>query len=349
MASGSARDTGAELSARLGTVADAHRLKRIAALDPATYQRHLIHGANRAWAETNCYTDVVIELLHGLGHEPIAALPFTLAIDFEGDQWTFFKFPHADLFELFGFDIQELAVWRPLAEHVAEQVGAGRPVLVELDSYFLPDTAGTAYQLAHVKSTVAVNEIDIERRHLGYFHNQGYYAVEGADFADVFQLDGLVHERMLPPYVEYVKPRPGFVEPTGRDLSDASLGILKKHLARVPRANPFARFKARFTQDLEWLLNADIERFHVYSFATLRQYGACYELSETYLRWLGGHGLDKLDVATQAFQQISQTAKAFQFQLARSIARKKPLELAPLDAMAGHWDLAMTQLQSRFG
>ena len=47
----------------------------------------------RAWAETNCYVDLWVELLHALGHDPIAALPFTLAIDFEGDQWTFFKFP----------------------------------------------------------------------------------------------------------------------------------------------------------------------------------------------------------------------------------------------------------------
>jgi hypothetical protein len=324
-------------------------LKRIAPLDPKTYQRHLIHGQNRAWAETNCYTDVVIELLHGLGHEPIAALPFTLTIDFEGDQWTFFKFPQVDLFELYGFDIQELAVWRPLGEHIAEQVGAGRPVLVELDSYFLPDTAGTAYKLAHVKSTVAVNEIDIGARHMGYFHNQSYYALDGVDFADALQIDGPVHERMLPPYIEYIKPRAGFTAPTGSALVDVSLGILKKHLARIPRENPFTRFKERFSADLGWLLDADIDQFHAYSFATLRQYGACYELSETYLRWLAEQGVDKLDTATNAYQQISQTAKAFQFQLARSMARKKPLDVAPLDAMGAQWDLAVTHLQDRFG
>ena len=66
-------------------------LKRIRELDPATYERHLIHGEGRTWAETNCYVDVLVELLHGLGFEPLASLPFTLRIDFEGDQWTFFK------------------------------------------------------------------------------------------------------------------------------------------------------------------------------------------------------------------------------------------------------------------
>ena len=324
-------------------------MKRIAALDPATYQRHSIHGANRAWAETNCYADVVIELLHGLGHEPIAALPFTFAIDFEGDQWTFFKFPHADLYELYGFDIQELAVWRALVDHITEQVAAGRPVLVELDSYFLPDTAGTAYKLAHVKSTVAVNEIDTQKRHLGYFHNQGYHALDGADFSDVFQLDGLVHERMLPPYVEYVKVRSGFVPLAAGTLLEVSLELLKKHLARVPHENPFTHFKTRFAADLEWLLQADIESFHAYSFATLRQYGACYELSETYLRWLGERGVDRLDRAAGAFQQISQTAKAFQFQLARSVARKRTLDLSPLDAMAAQWELGIAELRPRLG
>jgi len=43
----------------------------------------------------------------------------------------------------------------------ALQVIRGRLSLVEVDSFSLPDTAGTAYRSAHVKTTVAVNEIDI--------------------------------------------------------------------------------------------------------------------------------------------------------------------------------------------
>ncbi|MEJ2441234.1 MAG: DUF1839 family protein [Gammaproteobacteria bacterium] len=165
-------------------------MKQIIALDPDNYQRHLIHGKDRTWIETNCYADVLIELLHAMGYEPIAALPFTLAIDFEGDQWTFFKFPLGDLYELYGLDVQELAIWKPLITHIEEQVGMGRPVLVELDSYFLPDTAGTAYQREHVKSTVAIVEIDVDKQHLGYFHGQGYYHLDGEDFLNVFRLKG---------------------------------------------------------------------------------------------------------------------------------------------------------------
>src|SRR3954471_17599329 len=161
--------------------------KQVFSLDPQNYSRHAIHATERKWAETNCYVDVWVELLHAWGFEPVAALPFTLALDFEGDQWTFFKFPHGDLSQLYGLDVQELAIWRPLVRHVEEQVTRGRPVLVELDSFYLPDTAGTAYRREHVKSTVAVNALDTAEQRLGYFHGQGYYQLHGADFVNVFR------------------------------------------------------------------------------------------------------------------------------------------------------------------
>ena len=323
------------------------RRRQVAAIDPATFPRHRLHTAERDWAETNCYTDVMVELLHALGHEPMAMLAYTLTIDFEGDQWTFFKPPLADLDRLYGMDVQELAIWRSIPAQLEEQVALGRPVLIELDSFYLPDTAGTTYRRVHQKSGVAVNAIDVERGYLGYFHNQGYYALEGDDYREMFLLDGPVHERLLPPYVEYVKWRPGFAAPRGAALVEASLGLLAAHVERLPRANPFPRFKERFAADLEWLLRADIEQFHKYSFATLRQYGACFELGETYLRWLGVQGVEGLVGPADALERLSQTAKAFQFQLARSMARRKPLDLSPLDAMAADWDRAASELRDR--
>lgn len=323
-------------------------MKRVVDLDHATYKPHALHGADRLWTETNCYSDVIIELLHGLGHEPLAALAFTLAIDYEGDQWTFFKFPDADLLELYGLDIQELAVWRPLVEHISDQVAAGRPVLVELDSYFLPDTVGSAYKLAHVKTTVAVNEIDIEKQRMGYFHSSSYYAMDGADFADIFQLGGLVHERMLPPYIELVKPRSPARDP-GQTQVDCSLGLLRKHLAQVPAENPFGRFKAVLDRDLEWLMSSGIDTFHTYSFANLRQYGACYELAATYLNWLSANGVEGVNDASAAYLRIAEAAKNLQFQLARSMARKRVLDTSPLLKMGDDWQLATSSLKIRFG
>jgi hypothetical protein len=322
---------------------------RIAPLQAANYQRHAVHAEDRIWPETNCYTDLLIEQLHGLGFEPLAMLAYTLAIDFEGDQWTFFKPVHAELYDLYGFDVQELNIWRRLLDNVVEQVAAGNPVLVEVDSWYLPDTAGSAYKRARTKSTIGVNAIDLAARRMGYFHNAGYYELEGDDFEELWSLKGLAHERILPPYVEYMKRRQGYTPPRGEALVEMARPLLHRHLAQAPRDNPFPRFRKRFEHDLPQLLGADISQFHAYSFATLRQYGACYELAEAHLRWLGAHGSPKLLEAADAFRDLAQSAKSFQFQLARSMARNKPLDLAPLDTMGQHWARGMELARAAVG
>ncbi|WP_395740776.1 DUF1839 family protein [Prosthecobacter sp.] len=321
--------------------------QQLLALDPQTYTRHLLHTQEREWAETNCYVDVWIELLHARGLEPIAGLPFTLGIDFEGDQWTFFKYQVADLFELYSLDVQELALYRPLTAHIEEQLSLGRPLLVELDSYYLPDTAGSAYQLEHVKTTVAVVEIDVEQRRLGYFHAQGYYHLHGDDFANVFHLNGEKNPHILPPYCEIVKTthQPPL---QGDALLGASLGLLKRQLQRLPDENPFVKFRARFEADMRWLINEPITTFHQYSFATLRQFGACYELAATYLKWLQGQNVAGLDGAIESISWLSTSAKTLQFQLARAMARKKPIDFTPVDQMAEHWSRGMEQLKAVF-
>jgi len=323
-------------------------MRKVVEVEPQSYLKHAIHGEDRCWIETNCYVDVLVELIHGLGFEPIAALPFTFAIDFEGDQWTFFKYPHADLFTLYGLDIQELNPWNNLVEHIAVQIEMGRAVLVELDSYYLPDTAGTAYKTEHVKTTVAVNGLSIAERRMAYWHNQGYFVLEGDDFTSIFQLEGVVHERMLPPYVERVKRTMQPDALTGAALLSESLGVFRRHLRGIPETNPFETFRIRFQQDLAKLRTQPIDAFHKYSFATLRQYGACFELCETYLQWLRSQGKPGLDRAEAAFHRIANTAKAFQFQLARAVARNKELSLEPLNSMADDWQLAMDTLTQGF-
>src|SRR6185312_4334966 len=68
---------------------------RVFGLNAATYSPHDLHRTERIWLETNCYVDLWIELLHTLKLDPVASMAFTLAMDFEGDQWTFFKQPAA--------------------------------------------------------------------------------------------------------------------------------------------------------------------------------------------------------------------------------------------------------------
>jgi hypothetical protein len=220
-------------------------------------------------------------------------------------------------------------------------------VLVELDSYHLPDTTGTAYRREHVKSTVAVVMIDVPKRRLGYFHNQGYYHLEGEDFTSVFRLHGPEESALLPPYVEFVKRRAD-QEVSGEELVRRSIQLLRLHLQRLPETNPFEQFRSRFESDLSWLVFEGLETFHLYSFSTLRQLGACHELSASYLQWLQDRTGKPLEGPILACTRIATGAKTLQFHLARAVARKKPLDLSALDNMAGWWQSAQATLKDLF-
>lgn len=310
-------------------------------LTPETYQRHTIHLQERDWAETNCYVDVWIEQLHALELDPMAAMAFSITPDFEGDQWTFFKFQLNDLYDLYGLEVQELVIWKSLLDNVEQQVKLKRPVLVELDSMFLPDTAGTAYQRAHVKSTVSVNKLDRENKVLGYFHAQGYYELSGEDFTEVFALPGAKNQPTLAPYVEFVKL--DAIKKLNKDnLRAKSEVILARQLCQLPEQNPFEKFRHQFERDFAWLLEQPIDTFHEYAFVTFRQFGACFELAANYLQWLDK---DKYkDIAGQ-FSEISTATKVYQFQLARALNRKKMVDLNAIDNMAESWLKATGKLK----
>jgi hypothetical protein len=319
-------------------------------LDATTYARHALHSGDRAWPESNCYVDLWVELLHAAGAEPIAALPFTLAIDVEGDQWTFFKFPIADLDLLYGVEVFELNVWRPLPLHVAEQLVLGRPVIVEVDAFYLPDTEGTSYGAEHVKTSIGIQALDANTERLGYFHNAGYYELSGKDFGGVLRLNGrLLDPEFLPPYVEVAK-LDGRPQRTNRNLLESSLALLHAHLSRRPAVNPFRRYAVRFPADLEWLVREPLAHFHSYAFATLRQCGAAFELAGTYLRWLETAGERGLGSVAAGCDLIANTSKTLQFKAARGVSLGRPFDASPMiETMARAWDDTMAVLVDRYG
>jgi hypothetical protein len=138
--------------------------------------------------------------------------------------------------------------------------------------------------------------------------------------------------------------------PTGRALVDASLALLRAHLARRPASNPFRRYAPRFERDLEWLSTEPLSCFHSYAFATLRQCGAAFELAGAYLRWLQAGGECGLERAEEACELIAATAKALQFKTARAVSTRRSLDAEPmLEKMAGAWDETMTTLTARYG
>jgi hypothetical protein len=319
-------------------------------IDANTYLRHPLHCADRAWPESNCYVDLWVELLHTAGAEPLAALPVALTVDLEGDQWTFFKFPLADLDALYGVTVFELNVWRSLQAQVEEQLVLGRPAIVEVDAFYLPDTSGTSYRSQHVKTSIGIQALDSDDRRLGYFHNAGYYELAGEDFAGLFRLEGhLTDPEYLPPYVEVAKL--GNRQPlTGRALHEASIALLRSHLAQRPLTNPFCRYATRFRNDLEWLIDEPLSSFHNYAFATLRQCGAAFELGAAYIRWLESGGECGLEPAAASCARIAATAKTLQFKTARAVHSHRPFDVSPmLDEMIEAWDDTMTTLEARYG
>jgi hypothetical protein len=307
-------------------------------VDPADYRPHDVHSGDRAYTETNCYTDILIELLHARGDEPLAAMGFTVRMDFEGDQWTFFKPPPEDLETLFGVDIHEMQPYRPLPEQIEEQLGQGRTMIVELDSYYLPDTASTAYRTEHVKSSAVMEAIDRDGERLRYFHNSSLYELEGEDYRGVFRTHGDWVGDVLPPYTELVRfdagPRLG-----GDELRDRARALLAHHLLRRPRDNPFARFGERLGRDLPGLLEGDSEHYHAYAFATVRMVGSAMEICASHVDWLlGEQGAE----ASAALRRIVDGSKLLSFKL----ARRRPFDAEPvLDESARAWQEAMDALE----
>ncbi len=322
-------------------------VRAFAPLDARTYAPHELHRTERAWIESNCYIDVWIEILHALGLDPYAFLPHVLRVDFEGDQWTFFKPSHEDLFALYGLDVQELNVWRALIENVREQVAAGKLVLSEVDAFYLPDTAGTDYRRQHTKTTIGIQEVGDST--LGYFHNSSYHVLGDADFVGLFRLDAPIDPSYMPFFAEFVRldRRKQLESPA---LVRESVRVLRAHLARRPVRNPVVRFRERFGDDLIWLQREGLATYHAWAFATLRQLGAAFELAARYVHWLSKHGEQGLAEAEAAFDSISTCAKTLILKTARAVNGKKPLDaVAMLSEGERGWDTGMRVLVERYG
>lgn len=296
------------------------------------------------WPETNCYVDLWIEVLNAHGLPPEAMLGFTLTQDFEGDQFTFFKVPLEDLEALYGIRCTELAIYDRVESHVCEQIRRGRLCLVEMDSFFMPDTRGVAYRLEHGKTTVAINRLDLENRTLDYFHNAGFFRLEGEDFDGLFHLSDADDALPFLPYTEFAKfPQ---AHPSESHTLQVAKRLLRVHFERRPKDNPVATFASAFPGQVEVVAERPFGFFHKYAFNTLRQLGANFELSASHLDWIAPDG--RLSEASAAARRISEVAKSVQFQLARAVTRKRFDTLATVLAPAADaWEEMMGVLADR--
>lgn len=311
---------------------------------PASYTPHALHADDRAWAETNCYVDVWIELLHSLKLNPVACMGMAVANDFDGDQWTFYKPPHEDLFDLYGLDVHELNVWKSILANASEQLKRGRVVLSEIDSFFLPDTAGTDYRRNHVKTTIAIQYLDLEGQELRYFHNRSYHKLQGEDFVNLFRIDFQHDPAFMPFFAEFVRlDRIEHRDETS--LAITSRNLLAKHFKRRPLQNPVSAYRQRFLEDVEALKAMGMDAYHAYAFANLRQLGSGAELLASQLNWLYSHDQGNFEPAAGDMLSLSNKTKAMLMKAARSVVTKKAADLGPMmDEMAEHWQIAMQNL-----
>lgn len=327
------------------------RLRVLPDLQSEPYVRSRLHGEDCAWVEKNCYVDLFIELVHTLKLEPRAMLPFTLAVDFEGDQWTFFKPQHSEMRQLYGIDVQEMNCWRPLIDHAQEHLAAGRLIAVEANAHWMPDTAGTDYRQNHVKTTIMLADLDVAQQRLGYFHNAGYYQLEGEDFRQTFRLDAAPDPTYLPLFAELVRID-RLVRRPEAELAELSRALVKTHLGYRPAVNPITRFAERFGRELPVLHDKGLAHYHAWAFSTIRQLGAAFELAAANIQWLGEVGgpqqADALAPAVASFQQISQGNKALILKVARAVNAKRQMDpLEVFGEMAKAWDTGMDCLDAQ--
>jgi hypothetical protein len=306
------------------------------------YLPHRLHAPDRAWPQTNCYVDLWIEALASLGVAPEAMLGFTLTQDFEGDQFTFFKVPLEDLERLYGVVCTELALYDTVEAHVLTQLSRGRLCLVEMDSFYLPDTAGVTYGLEHGKTTVGINRLDPAAKTMEYFHNDSYFSLSGADYEGVFQHATEFGLRWIP-YTEFAKLPASL--PSEDDQRAVARTLLGQHLARRPRVNPLATFHEAFPTQVAEVAERGLDFFHLYAFNTVRQFGANFELLSAHLSWLDAA---EFAAEAEAAKTICDNAKTTQFTLARAVARRRFDALATaLEPSVAAWDAIMTGLSSK--
>lgn len=309
--------------------------------NPADYQPHFTHGAERIWQETNCYLDLWIEILNALKLDPMPTLSCLLAADHDGFNWTFAKQLPEDLRRLHGLEVGEENSWLPILELI--ESGPSRGVLhtVEVDSWWLPDTAGTAYRNDHVKTTITPTRIDRDTKLLWYVHNAGLYELTGEDFDGVFGLRPDA-ELTLPPYIEVIRHHPD------RTIPDVLETIVREQLSRRAPGNPVERLTTSITAALGWLPDAGMDKFHLWAFASLRQCGATAELLADLAEYLDTV-FRGAAAAAEPLRDVAANAKSVQFKMAR-IANGRKGDVAPaLSTMVEQWQTGLDAIADAVG
>lgn len=356
----------------LNTSPRATLIRGLSSLDPESFQPHRLHSEDPTWANTNCYSDVWIELLSALQLDPVPAMSCAVSAQFSGDQWEFLKPRSNDLETLYGLRFGEYLLWKPITEHLRAQFELGNFAMVEVDSYYLPDTAGTTYRTEHGKTSIIPLRIDVPAAQLIYLHNSGLYRLDGEDFEATLGAGAL--QGFVPsPYVDLIDTA-GLKHPDPAELLASAELVFAAHLQRISESaqtRPMNQLSEYLDRQSTPLAEYGLPYFHQLAFATTRQAGLTAMLAAEFCRWLSaaraagkpttgqpagrqsdgrqsGNGPepDPLGQAAEAFSACSSSAKQLQFKLARIASGRNTSTESVLAALTAQWELAIGILQN---
>ncbi|MDO5619078.1 DUF1839 family protein [Kocuria sp.] len=311
-------------------------------LTVAGFTRHPLHAEDSLWSNTNCYLDVWIELLHGLGRSPEPLFAAAVAAETQVEQFEFLKIDHRDLEEVHGIRVGEYDVWQPLAEQVRTQMEAGNLMIVEADAYWLPDTRGISYGTEHTKTSIVPLHLNPAEQHLVYLHNEGLHELHGPDFD--FVLGEQRDRGIVPaPYVELV--RLDRLSAVSDDEARAhTVRLLGHHARRTGTENPAAHLMEVLRSRFDWLAETGMEGYHALCFETTRQLGVVALLASEAVRF---SRVEQLQPAADSYAAVSREAKALQFQLARVARGRRSASLeTAMSSISDQWEQAATTVRA---
>ena len=350
---------------RLDLSGGVRRARALAAPPAGMVNAHPLHAGQ---AMSLGLLDPWITLLASLGLDPHALWPAAVALDFLGDQWTPLAPRHDELRALYGIDVLPLTIWRPLAEHVIEQLGAGHALSVDVDAFWLPDAAG--HRQEHSKSTIVLAEADLAARRIAYFHGTGWFQAQGDDVTHLLGMDDdtsdleaiadwrgarvaevgaaavALAEGQLAPHVEIIRTDRRLARST-EELQMLALHHLGCHLAFRPSTNPVRRFAERLAVDLPLLRDYGPGYAGQWASCTVRRLAAACGFAARGLAWQQTSASSPLGAAALAFERIASDATTLDAKLARAVVSTKAIGVpALLDGIAQAWDEGMAALEA---
>ena len=247
-------------------------------------------AGERTYTETNCYTR------HPDRADPRARRRAAGRRRLHRARWTsratsgrFFKPPPEDLEALFGIDIHEMQPYRPLPRQIAEQIEAGRTLIVELDSWYLPDTAATSYR------TRARQDLGGRRGDRPAPPSASATSTTRACTSSRARTTGARSASAgRSPTTSSRPTRSSSASTAARacrasELRAAAASACCATISqRRPATNPFERFGAQLDARPAGAARRRCAQYHDYAFATVRMFGSAFEITASHVDWLLG-------------------------------------------------------------